>query len=258
MNTTNPEPIDALILAAGKSKRMGGQVPKVLLPLGRGHVIDYVLEQAFGIGCRTVGVVVGFQAESVRDYLEGKPVTIVHQREQLGTGHAVMVSEPHFGGESGHLLVLNGDVPLLRRETLSAMLNQHLRDRPPATLITTDLPDPTGYGRIIRTEGDRVERIVEEKDATLEERLIREVNAGIYLFQKKNLFHALRYITCHNRANEYYLTDVIGVLTAESLLPAPFLVQDWREVLGMNTPEEYATVKQILATRTQSEEVHHG
>ncbi|MBN2385371.1 NTP transferase domain-containing protein [bacterium] len=245
-NETEKTAVDVLVLAAGKSTRMGGTLPKVLQPLGRKKVIDYVLERVQAMPFARIGVVVGFQAERVREYLVGRNLIFIEQKEQLGTGHAVMVSEPVFSSGAGHLLVLSGDVPLLTRHTLEALLTLHLSTDSPATMLSTHLVEPFGYGRIVRTELDRVNRIIEEKDTTIEEKKINEINAGIYVFRKTVLFEALHHLTNDNRAREYYLTDVIGVLVKHNFEPHIFCTEDFREVLGINTPEELKQVELCL------------
>lgn len=249
--------LDVLVLAAGKSKRMGGQLSKVLLPLADRRVIDYILEQVTSLNSRKIGIVIGFTAERVREYLAGRPLVFIEQTEQRGTGHAVLVSESHFGDTKGNLLVLNGDVPLLSGETLRNFITSHFEQHAPMSLMTAILPDPTGYGRIIRGREDTVMAIIEEKDATEEERAIKEINAGIYLFKKEYLFPFLRSLTCENKAGEYYLTDVVSQLTAHSLFPRAFIVSDHREVLGINTPDEYSHIRDLCEKDQQKEEKEH-
>lgn len=246
MNEKEEIVVDTLILAAGKSTRMGGTMPKVLLPLGKKKVIDFVIDVAKKIGSRKIAIVIGFQAEAMKDYLKNKNVLFVHQKEQLGTGHAVQVSETFFD-DNGHLLILNGDVPLLTVETLQKMQEYHLENGGIATLLTTHVHNPHGYGRIIKNESSQFCRIVEEKDASPEEREIDEINAGIYIFQKSILFDSLKRIKNNNKAGEYYLTDVVELLTEQNIFPALFCITDEKEILGINTPAEYNTIKQLAS-----------
>lgn len=242
--------MDVLILAAGQSKRMGGDIVKVMLGLGQKKVIDYTLDLAERLKPSKIGMVIGFQAELVRKYCSNRDrILFIEQKERLGTGHAVLVSEPFLGGDEGFLLVLNGDVPLLSAKTIKAMIELHQRKKPPLTILTTILDNPFNYGRIIRNNKDEVIRIVEEKDTSDEEKKINEINAGIYLFQKKALFNNLFQLNRLNNAKEYYLTDLIQIFSNQKLFPQAYCTMDNKEILGINTPADYKLIQNILFER---------
>ena len=162
MKAENYSQIDALILAGGKSTRMGGTIPKVLLDLGNKKVIDYTLELTLKLECNKVGVVVGFRAEDIINYINNKDITFVEQKEQLGTGHAVKMSKDQFSGDGNQLLVINGDVPLLSLATLQNMKALHAQKQPCVTVLTTHLDNPFGYGRVVRSSDNKILKVIEE------------------------------------------------------------------------------------------------
>ena len=171
----------ALILAAGKGTRMKSKFPKVLHKVGGVPMVEQVLRAVKAAGTQRQVVVVGFGGETVRDYLGDQAETVM-QKEQLGTGHAVLQAEPLLQGEAGTLLVTCGDTPLVTKETFTALIDCHEQSGAAATVLTAHMPDPTGYGRVIRDEKGQVVKIVEQKDGTPEELAVDEVNAGIYCF----------------------------------------------------------------------------
>ena len=238
-----------VILAAGQGKRMNSDLPKVLhavagRPMLR-HVIDTVQKLAPG----RVVVVTGYQAERVEEACAHAGVEFVRQNEQLGTGHAVMQTAPLLQDWRGTVVVLNGDVPGLRAETMAAFIDHHRRSGAAATVLTAQVADPAGYGRILRGADGGLERIVEHKDASAEERAIREINSGLFCFEADLLFPALGRVTRRNAQNEYYLTDVVGLLHAEGRRVAAWRVADDREVAGVNNPDELEAVRRFVQGR---------
>ncbi len=238
-------------MAAGMGKRMGSPIPKVLHLLKRKPLLAHVLETARSLQPETIVVVVGHQAEKVRQEFETEDCSFVTQEEQLGTAHAVMQAEGGLEGFQGDVLILSGDVPLIRRETLLDLMDIHRQNGSVLSLISTVLEDSTGYGRIVRKghEGladGRISAIREEKDADVEEKKILEINAGIYMVEKTYLFEKLRGIGCKNKQNEYYLTDLIGMAVEESQPVFCYCTDRSSEVLGVNTKEDLEKMEQSL------------
>jgi bifunctional UDP-N-acetylglucosamine pyrophosphorylase/glucosamine-1-phosphate N-acetyltransferase len=252
-----PAPLDVLILAAGLGTRMHSRTAKVLHKLGGRPLIAHVCRAAAALTSRPIHVIVGHQAEqvetAVREELGEHGASFVTQAEQRGTGDAVMAARDALADAGSTIVVLSGDVPLVRAETLGALIQQHRAHRgrgASCTMLTVRLEDPTGYGRIVRDEEGRFQKIVEQKDATPEERQIKEINAGIYCFETRSLFSALARVQPANAQGEYYLTDVPGILRADGEDVSIFLHGDAREVSGINTRVELAEFERILRQRT--------
>src|SRR3982750_176078 len=204
-----------VILAAGKGTRMKSADPKVLHRAGELPLIEHVLRAADGLKPSTTVVVVGHLAERVEDSLRKRlGLRFALQDPQLGTGHALLQAEPHLAGASGTVVLLSGDVPLLRAETLQRLVRAHETSGAAATVLTARVSGPHEYGRIVR-EGGRITAIVEHKDATPEQRAIDEINSGIYAFAVEPLFAALRSIGSANAQGEYYLPDLVGIYRAQ-------------------------------------------
>ncbi|MET0648531.1 MAG: bifunctional UDP-N-acetylglucosamine diphosphorylase/glucosamine-1-phosphate N-acetyltransferase GlmU [Pyrinomonadaceae bacterium] len=252
-------PLDILILAAGLGTRMRSSTAKVLHKLGGRPLIAHVCRTASALvkGERPVYVVVGHQAEEVKEAVraelgEGGAV-FVTQTEQRGTGDAVFAAREVLGNANSTLLVLSGDVPLVRAETLGSLVHQHRTHRgrgAACTLMAVRLEDPTGYGRVIRDEEGRFQKIVEQKDAAPEERQINEINAGIYCFETRLLFPALERVKPENAQGEFYLTDVPAILRADGEDVSVYTHTDAREVSGINTRVELSEFERILRLRT--------
>jgi bifunctional UDP-N-acetylglucosamine pyrophosphorylase / glucosamine-1-phosphate N-acetyltransferase len=203
----------AIILAAGKGKRMASDLPKVLVPVCERPMIRYVIDAVREAGVERMIAVVGYRGELVRAELAGEPgVEFVEQTEQLGTGHAVMMCREQLAGQGGPVLILAGDSPMVQVSSLRAVLAEFARREPACLLGTATKPDPTGLGRIVRDANGEFSAIVEEKDATPAEREITEVNMSTYVFQGADLLWALGQLTADNAQSEYYLTDCPGVL----------------------------------------------
>ena len=252
-------PLDILILAAGLGTRMRSSTAKVLHKLGGRPLVAHVCRTASALvkGERPVYVVVGHQAEEVEEAVraelgEGGAV-FVTQADQRGTGDAVYAAREVLGDADSTLLVLSGDVPLVRAETLGSLIHQHRTHRgrgAACTLMAVRLEDPTGYGRVIRDDEGRFEKIVEQKDATPEERQVNEVNVGIYCFETRLLFPALERVKPENTQGELYLTDVPAILRADGEDVSVYTHGDAREVSGINTRVELSEFERILRLRT--------
>ncbi|MEO6237511.1 MAG: bifunctional UDP-N-acetylglucosamine diphosphorylase/glucosamine-1-phosphate N-acetyltransferase GlmU [Vicinamibacterales bacterium] len=242
--------IHVAILAAGKGTRMKSADPKILHRAAGFPLIEHVLRAADTLSPVTTVVVIGHQADRVKEALGIRlGLRFALQELQLGTGHALLQVEPHLGGETGTLVLLSGDVPLLRPATLRALVDTHINRGAAATVLTARVPRPQGYGRIVREQG-RITAIVEEKDASPAERQIDEINSGVYAFALEPLFTALRSIGAANAQGEYYLPDLVKIYRARGLAVETVSLDDSREILGVNSRKELAEVSAILkATR---------
>jgi bifunctional UDP-N-acetylglucosamine pyrophosphorylase/glucosamine-1-phosphate N-acetyltransferase len=236
----------AIILAAGQGTRMKSDIPKVLHQIGGRFLVDYVIDAIEDVGPDRICVGVGFKADQVMKACRGRNVEFVIQREQLGTGHAVMQCERSLEGFEGTVIVMNGDVPGLEPHTIRKFIAFHESRSAAATVLTAVLGDPTGYGRIVKDDAGNLVRIVEEKDAGADEKSIREVNSGLFCFDKKSLFATLKDVGSENAQGEYYLTDVIGIMQRRREPVAAFCVEDSMEVAGVNTPAELKSVSDYL------------
>jgi len=246
----------AIIMAAGKGTRMQNpEIPKVMYTLNGQPMIDHVVELALNLRSARTVVVVGHRKEVVINHIlnrVSRDVEFAEQEKQLGTGHAVMQTEKALAGFEGDVLVLSGDVPLLTKETMMRFIEHHYETGAVATILTAEIDDPTGYGRIIRNGDGTVRKIVEHRDATPQEREIREINSGIYLFDKKHLFEALRHIEPHNVQNEYYLTDVFEYFWKHNLKVAALKARDFDEIRGVNTVEQLEKAREVIARHTDN------
>ncbi len=245
-------PVAAIILAAGKSTRMRSKMPKMLHPLCGLPMTAHVIRACRQAGVQRIVVVVGHEAEAVKAGL-GNEVEYVLQAQQKGTGDAVRAAQPLLGDWPGAILVLAGDVPLLPGATLSRLLQHHQQTGAAATLLTAFLDDPTGYGRVIRDSAQRVQRIVEHRDASEIERAIKEWNPSLYAFQSSALWSALADIQPVNAQGEFYLTDTIGLLSDRGAQLEAVAAEDARDVLGVNNRVELAGCDAILRQRILNE-----
>jgi bifunctional UDP-N-acetylglucosamine pyrophosphorylase / glucosamine-1-phosphate N-acetyltransferase len=242
-----------VILAAGKGTRMKSARPKVLHRVAGRPLIERVLDCAETIQPRTITVVLGHEAEALRAALSKRQgLTFVVQEPQLGTAHALLTAEQALTGQTGLLVLLSGDVPLLRPETLSKLVDCHRRTGAAASVVTAIVDRPHGYGRIVRT-GEQIARIVEEKDASPAERTIREVNSGIYAFSLDGLFDAVRGIASHNAQREYYLPDLVAIYRQRGSTVETVTVSNPDEIRGINSRIELAAVSRIVRDRKNTE-----
>ena len=241
-----------VVLAAGKGTRMRSPLAKVLHPLAGCPLIAHVLTAVQPLAPRHLITVVGHQAEAVRRVGERFGACCVVQAPQLGTGHAVAQTATVLRDFNGVVLVLCGDVPLLRTTTMRRLLEAHREQQATLTMLTTHLDDPTGYGRILRNDRGHVIGIVEERDATPSQRAVCEVNSGVYCLQAAFLFAALPRVGRHNAQGEQYLTDVVGLAAADGL-PIAHLATEPEEILGVNTPADLAHLETLLRNRRGDE-----
>lgn len=237
----------ALVLAAGQGTRMGSDLAKVLHRMAGRALLRHVLDAVADLGVERTLVVVGHQRERVRAAFDRAGLEWVEQVEQCGTGHAVMMAGPALEGFRGTLLVVCGDTPLLTAATLHDLLATHAGSGAVVTVLSMRIPDPRGYGRIVRDLGATVRAIVEEADASVEERRIDEVNSGVYAFDWPRLEDVLSSLSAHNAQGEYYLTDAVDRLRRAGHATAVLCAPDHRELLGINTPEQLAEAERVYA-----------
>jgi bifunctional UDP-N-acetylglucosamine pyrophosphorylase/glucosamine-1-phosphate N-acetyltransferase len=240
--------ITAVVLAAGKGTRMKSTRAKVLHEVFFRPMLHHVLDAVTGAAITRCAVIVGHQREEVLNTLAAYPIIPVIQEQQEGTGHAVLCAESACG-ETEQVLILCGDTPLIQATTLRAMITAHGRQPAPLTLMTTLLDQPFGYGRILSDAQGAVRAIVEEKDATEEQRSIREVNAGIYLVDRSFLFAALRQVGTDNSQGEVYLTDIVAIANRQGLMVQKFVHPEPLDVLGVNSRIELAQAQATLQLR---------
>jgi UDP-N-acetylglucosamine pyrophosphorylase len=242
--------ISTAIMAAGKGTRMKSDLPKVLHKLNQRAMVHYVIDLAEKIGSEKIVLIIGHKKELVEKECASREVDFVLQSPQLGTGHAVQMTEPVFSSYNGDILVLSGDVPLLTEKSISALINEHHKSQAIATLLTADLDDPSGYGRVQRNSDGSVKRIIEHKDATPEQLKIGEINVGIYIFNAPMLFKALKSIKNNNVQGEYYLPDVIPIFIADGLLVRAVKSENFDETRGINTIGQLKDAETILNQRS--------
>ncbi|QGN45523.1 bifunctional UDP-N-acetylglucosamine diphosphorylase/glucosamine-1-phosphate N-acetyltransferase GlmU [Micromonospora sp. WMMD558] len=249
-----------VVLAAGEGKRMKSALPKVLHPLLGRTLVGHVLSAAAPLAADRTVVVVGHGADQVRAHLAeiAPQATPVLQAEQLGTGHAVRIALDAVPDAAGTVVVINGDVPLLRPETVGALVEAHEREGAAATVLAAEVPDPTGLGRIVRDADGRLQQIVEQRDATPAQREIREINAGIYAFDVVRLRDALGKLSTDNDQGEEYLTDVFGLLRSAGEPVAVHLAADHVETLGCNDRVELAALRRLLRDRVNEAWMRSG
>ena len=259
MTPASTPAVHVVILAAGKGTRMKSSLPKVLHPLAGRPLIDHVLRAARPLGAASTVLVVGHGADDVKAALAGEPTfQFVTQSPQLGTGHALLQAEPALRGRTGTVLLLYADVPLLQTSTLSRLLEAHRAAKAAATVLTTHLEHPYGYGRIVRGAKGALERIVEERDASAEERSLTEINSGIYAFDSGPLFETLSRLAADNAQGEYYLTDLIGAYHRERRRLETVVLAEAAELRGVNTRVDLADLSRVVRRRKNREVMLSG
>ena len=247
----------AIVLAAGKGTRMKSKKSKLVQKIYGKEVVRRAVENAEKAGVGEIVAVVGYMKEEVMAVL-GDKVKYAVQDEMLGTGHAVLQAKEYLKGKKGKVLVLNGDVPLIRPETLNKLLEKSIENKEYATLLTAIYDNPKGYGRIVRDEGGNIAAIVEEKDTTDDQKEIKEINAGIYCFDIEELLAALENLSPDNAQGEYYLTDVIEIMNKKGLKTGAVVVEDNTEILGINDRIQLEMLTKVLQMRINTEYMRKG
>jgi UDP-N-acetylglucosamine diphosphorylase/glucosamine-1-phosphate N-acetyltransferase len=238
IKTEEQEGFRTIILAAGKGKRMKSDLAKVLHPVCGVPMLTYSIAAARAAGAQKIVVVIGHQAERIRELFDKDELIFVEQRALLGTGHAVLQTKEAFKDYTGSVVILCGDVPLIRPETMRALYDRHRSDDAVLTVLTTIPAEPAGYGRVVKAKDGNVLKIVEDKDATPDEKQIREINTGIYCANSLFLFDAVGSLGNRNAQKEYYLTDIVEIASRNGLRVMSALADDPEEVMGINTCEE--------------------
>ena len=247
----------AVVLAAGQGTRMKSDLYKVLHPVCGKPMVAHVIDNIIKLEAKRIVTIVGHGAEQVEQTLGAKSEYVL-QEEQLGTAHAVGQAERALGNLEGTTIVVCGDTPLIRSETMDALIAHHNESGAKATILTAHADDPTGYGRIVRGEDGEVLRNVEHKDATEEEQLLTEINTGTYCFDNKSLFETLKKVTNDNAQGEYYLPDVIGILQAEGALVSAHVTNDFSETLGVNDRVVLSQAERVMRNRLAEVHMRNG
>ncbi|MFD1456498.1 bifunctional UDP-N-acetylglucosamine diphosphorylase/glucosamine-1-phosphate N-acetyltransferase GlmU [Levilactobacillus lanxiensis] len=248
---------NTIILAAGKGTRMKSKLYKVLHQVCGKAMVDHVLTQVEQTKMDKIVTVVGYGADDVEATL-GKRTQYALQAKQMGTGHAVLQTEPMLKDEEGTTLIVSGDTPLFRAETFDDLFAYHEAKHAAATILTSVAPDPTGYGRIVRNNIGIVEKIVEQKDASSEEQEIHEINTGVYVFDNQKLFKALHETSNNNAQGEYYLTDVIEILKRQGDIVAAYQMTDFDESMGVNDRVALSAATKIMRKRINEAHMRNG
>ncbi|MEY8754615.1 bifunctional UDP-N-acetylglucosamine diphosphorylase/glucosamine-1-phosphate N-acetyltransferase GlmU [Peribacillus frigoritolerans] len=247
----------AIILAAGQGTRMKSKLYKVLHPVCGKPMVQHVIDQVNQLQIEDIVTVIGHGAEKVQEQL-GDSCKYALQEQQLGTAHAVMQAESVLSAKSGTTLVICGDTPLIKAETMKELIALHEQSRAKATILTAYADNPAGYGRVLRGEGGLVEKIVEHKDASEEERYVKEINTGTYCFDNQALFSALKKVSNENVQGEYYLPDVIEILKEEGEVVTAFQSSEFEETLGVNDRVALSQAEQILRKRINEKHMRNG
>ncbi|WP_416723770.1 bifunctional UDP-N-acetylglucosamine diphosphorylase/glucosamine-1-phosphate N-acetyltransferase GlmU [Bacillus stercoris] len=247
----------AVVLAAGQGTRMKSKLYKVLHPVCGKPMVEHVVDEALKLSLSKLVTIVGHGAEEVKKQLGDKSEYAL-QAEQLGTAHAVKQAQPFLADEKGVTIVICGDTPLLTAETMEEMLKEHTQREAKATILTAIAEDPTGYGRIIRSQNGAVQKIVEHKDASEEERLVTEINTGTYCFDNEALFRAIDQVSNDNAQGEYYLPDVIEILKNEGETVAAYQTGNFQETLGVNDRVALSQAEQFMKERINKRHMQNG
>ncbi len=237
---------------------MKSKKSKVLHKLCGKPIISYPIKACKSLIPDELYIVIGQNSEDIKNVINDSNIVFVYQSEPLGTGHAVMQVIPYLKNKDMDVLIMPADAPLIRIETIKELYNFHKENDALVSILTTEMPDPTGYGRIIRSSGNRVLMIVEEADAFPEEKQIKEINSGIYIFESNILIEALNEIKPDNKQGEYYLTDVIAIIQRKYGGVYAYKINDWKEIIGINTREQLSQAHSILQERIIKRHLENG
>jgi len=256
-DVSDMEPMVTVILAAGKGTRMKSELVKVLHPVAGRPMLAYPVAAARAVGSQRIIVVAGYQKDTVEAALQGQQVDIALQAEQLGSGHAVLMAAPQLAGFAGDVLILCGDVPLVTTATLEAFLGAHRENKASVSVLTVELDNPAGYGRILRTD-NQLCGIVEHRDATRAQRAVREINTGIYCCRAPFLFEALGKVKTNNDQGEYYLPDIVSIAAAAGMKVQAVKTGDFAEVEGINDRAGLARAERAMQARIAGQHMANG
>ncbi len=251
------EDLLTIILAAGKGTRMKSDKTKVLHQIAGKEMVKHVIETVEDLNSKIVSVI-GYQSEKVKDNLNDYNLDFVKQEKQLGTAHAVMQAKKEIKKHEGPVIVLYGDIPLLKSSTLKKMIKKHKTDKAALSVLTAELDDPTDYGRIVKDKNNEIVKIVEEDDATNIEKEIKEINSGVYCFDSDLLVESLENIDCDNAQNEYYLTDAVDYIKNKGHKVIPVMIEDNEEIIGVNDRKGLAEAEKVLRSRINEELMENG
>ena len=246
----------AIIMAAGKGTRMKSDLPKVVHLAHSKPMIIRIIDALNALNTEENVLILGHKKEKVLEVL-GPDVSYVVQEEQLGTGHAVKQAVPKLENYQGDVLIINGDIPLIRKETLIDFYNEYKKENADAIILSAVFENPFSYGRVLK-DGNKVLKIVEEKEANEEQKKIKEINAGVYIFKSQDLVKALAQINNNNEKGEYYITDVIEILSNDNKKVISYSLEDSMEIQGVNSKVELALVSKVLRERKNTALMEEG
>jgi bifunctional UDP-N-acetylglucosamine pyrophosphorylase/glucosamine-1-phosphate N-acetyltransferase len=250
--------INAIVLAAGKGSRMKSNTIKVLHQVAGKPVLQYVIDVLKHLSIQFIYVVVGYQADKIKECLQNQNVVFVEQKEQLGTGHAVKEVLPFINSKNELTLILAGDCPLIQEDTIAQMIQIHADQGASATLLTTHMSNPTGYGRIARSSDQSILGIVEEKDCSEQQRKITEINSGVYIFNTQLLLKYIEGLKSTNKQNEYYLTDMVKILNTNGLVVRALVLDDSSQLQGINTRQDLSDVYKVVTQLINQKWMNNG
>ena len=240
---TEAHNLSVVIMAAGRGTRMNSDIPKVLHQLSGKTLLQHVIDTAKELDPKKIVVIIGHKAQMVRDSVESNEILFSYQLEQKGTGHAIMQTEEHLKDFKGQTLILSGDVPLIKKSTLLSLIKKQIDNNFEASMLTAEISDPSGYGRVIR-DNNNLKEVREHKDCNEDELLIKEINTGIYVFNNQGLFDLLPKLKNENTQSEYYLPDVLPMIVSSGGNIGLEKSNNFTEIQGVNTLEQLSILEQ--------------